>query len=80
MKPTLVPNWKKVVRHSWSIRLLALAGVLSGAEAALPLLSEYFVEWKGWFALATPLVIGAAFVARLLAQKTMQEEDDGDEE
>lgn len=68
-KPKLAHNWRAVLRHSWSVRLIALAAVLSGLEVALP-----FVGYKLpvsdmaragiYFA-----VVSGAFVARLLAQK-----------
>jgi hypothetical protein len=34
----LVANWRAVLRCAWSIRLMILAGLLSGVEVALPLL------------------------------------------
>lgn len=77
-KLKLVHNWRKVLTRAWSIRLLTLAGIFSGAESALPYL-ETLIDWpRGIFAGLTFLTVGAAFVARLLAQKTMQEEDDGE--
>ena len=36
----LVWNLREVLRHVWSIRLIIIAGVLSGAEIALPLLDS----------------------------------------
>jgi len=34
----LVANWRAVLRRAWSVRLMLAAGLLSGAEIALPLL------------------------------------------
>lgn len=71
----LSTNWKEVVRHAWSIRLLIVAGILSGLEALVALLNgaDYLPAWlRAIMLAATPLVIGAAFVARLVAQSTIQ--------
>lgn len=65
----LVHNWKTVLRHSSSLRLIALAGLLSGIEAAMPFISSGFRA--GYFALATFIVTAAAFVARLVAQQAI---------
>ena len=46
----LVWNWKRVLKHAWSIRLIVLAGVLSGAEIALPLIREAVDVPAGVFA------------------------------
>ena len=63
----LVPNWKIIVRKAWSVRLIILAGLLSGVEAAMPFIDDQMP--RGVFAAASLLVTGAAFVARILAQK-----------
>jgi len=68
----MAPNWKLILRRAWSIRLLLLAGVLTGLEAALPLLSGFLPIPPGVLALASFFVIGGAFVARLLAQSNME--------
>lgn len=65
----LISDWKDVLRKAWSIRLMLLAGALSGAEIALPL-AEGFVDMpRGVFAGLSGLATAAAFVARLLAQR-----------
>ncbi|MDP1577836.1 MAG: hypothetical protein Q8L76_13950 [Cypionkella sp.] len=76
----LVSNWRKVLAQSWSIRLMALAGIFSGIEAALPYLEQSFDWPRGSFAALSGITVGAAFIARLVAQKKLQEEDHGDEE
>lgn len=38
----LVPDWRHVLRKAWSVRLILLAGVLTGIEAVLPLLGDTF--------------------------------------
>ncbi|QKV20228.1 hypothetical protein [Oricola thermophila] len=69
----LSSDWRRVLRRAWSIRLIVVAGLLSGAEVALPLIGEAAAIPPGAFAAASGLVTAAAFVARLLAQ---QEQED----
>ncbi|WP_029073585.1 hypothetical protein [Kaistia adipata] len=64
----LVSNWRAVLCRAWSIRLLLLAGVLSGVEVALPLIGVEAIPPRV-FATLSGIVAAAAFVARLLAQK-----------
>ena len=65
----LYDNWKDIVRRAWSVRFMIIAGLLSGAEVALP----YFqgVLPSGTFAALSGIFVGAAFVARLVAQKEL---------
>lgn len=67
LKSRLVSDWKWVLTNSWSLRLIVLAALLSGAEVALPLLSNWFAP--GLFATLSFLVTVAAFIARIVAQK-----------
>lgn len=53
------------------MRLIALAGVLSGLEFALPYLEAFVPVPHGLFAAVGSLVTGAALVARVVAQKEM---------
>lgn len=62
-------DWKKIVRHAWSVRLLALAGVLSGVETAVPFLQGYIPVSPGTFAILSALATCAALIARIVAQK-----------
>ena len=41
-------NWRTVLKKAWSVRLMALAAVLTGAEAVLPFFSP--LEPSLWFA------------------------------
>ena len=63
----LYDNWREIVRRSWSLRFIILAGVLSGCEVALPLIGDQFSQ--GTFAALSFAFVCAAFVARLVAQK-----------
>lgn len=67
----LVWNWREILRKAWSVRLMILAAVLSGIEVALPFFSDSLP--RGVFALLSMLVVGCAFVARLMAQKGLSE-------
>lgn len=63
----LYPNWKEIARRSWSLRFIILAGILSVIEAGLPLFEVSIDPMV--FRIALPLTVGAAFVARLVAQR-----------
>lgn len=65
----LIANWRQVLKRAWSVRLMIAAGLLSGAEAALPLLPLPIPP--GIFAALSAVTTAAAFIARLLAQKDM---------
>lgn len=75
MRP--VPNWRAVLRRAWSVRLILLAGALSGAEVAMPLLDGLLPIPRGVFAALSGLATALAFGARLIAQKDVS---DGEEE
>jgi hypothetical protein len=74
----LVADWRRVLKRAWSIRLMILAGVLSGVEVILGLPDiALYLDWpQGMFAAASGLATMAAFVARLLAQGNTHEDDD----
>lgn len=73
-----VSDWRALLRRAWSIRLMLLAGLLTGAEVALPLLDQFLAIPRGLFAAASGLTTGAALVARLLAQKGLSDADQQD--
>lgn len=60
-------DWKKVLRRAWSVRLIVLAGLLSGVELVLPLWQ--FDLPRGIYAAAMLVLTTAALVARLMAQR-----------
>lgn len=70
-----VTNWRVLIRRAWSIRLMLAAGVLSGAEIALPLLDGALPIPPGLFAALSALATGGAFVTRLIAQQNIHGED-----
>lgn len=63
----LYENWKDIVKKAWSVKFMIIAGVLSAVEVILPFLEDRFP--RGLFAALSGLAVGAAFVARLVAQK-----------
>ena len=73
MPPSIKPvaNWRRVLRHAWSIRLIVLAGILSGLEIALPLIDGFLPIERGLFAALSFLATAGAFVARLIAQQSV---------
>ncbi|MBX5143221.1 hypothetical protein HJB79_31425 [Rhizobium lentis] len=69
----LVSDWKRVLQRAWSIRLMLIAGALSGLEFALPYLDGYVDIPPRLFAALSGLTVAAAFVARLVAQKDVSD-------
>ena len=66
----LIPDWKKVAKKAWSVRLMLAASVLSGCEAVLPY-TEVFMP-RGTFALLSFVIVTLALFARFTAQKEFQ--------
>lgn len=63
----LYGNWKDILKRAWSIRLMLLAGLLSGCEVILPLFIDAMP--RNVFAILSLLAVSGAFVSRLVAQK-----------
>lgn len=63
----LYENWRSILRKAWSLRLMALAFVLTMAEVMLPFFSDAVPPKL--FATLSGLAVAGAFVARLVAQK-----------
>lgn len=61
----LAPEWKRVLRRAWSIRLIGLAGLLTTADGILQAFGTHSLT----LTIITAIVDGAAFMARLIAQK-----------
>ncbi|NEI70942.1 hypothetical protein GR212_15265 [Rhizobium lusitanum] len=79
MKPKLVPEWGRVLRHAWSIRLGILAGFLSGCEIALPIIDQAISIPRGVFAALSGLVTCGAVISRLVAQENLKGDSDADQ-
>lgn len=63
----LYSNWKTIVKRAWSVRFMLLAGMLSAVEVIMPFFENSMP--RGLFAALSGASVGAAFVARLVAQK-----------
>jgi len=64
----LIDNWRELLRRAWSIRLIILAGILTGLEAVLPF---FHTDWP-YLKFITLIVVAAALMARLVAQKDLK--------
>jgi hypothetical protein len=66
----LRPDWKWLVRKAWSIRLVVLAGLLSGCEVVLPLFVDALP--RNVFAVLSLLAAVGSAVARIIDQPKME--------
>lgn len=66
----LLPEWRQIIRHAWSVRLMLLAVALSALEAALPYLPLPIPH--GLAAALASIVALAAGFSRLVAQQALQ--------
>ncbi len=69
----LLPDWRKIARRAWSVRLSIVAAIFTTAEVVVPLFGDVLqdVMPRGVFVLlAFSASIGAA-IARLVAQPEM---------
>lgn len=70
----LVPNWRRVVRHAWSIRLNLAVALASAIDAAV----GYLVDGR----LSASLIVAVASLAasglRLVRQETVSGGDHGE--
>lgn len=67
----LLPRWKEILQKAWSVRLAAIAGVLTACEVILPLFIHNMP--RSIFAVLSMLTITAAMIARIVAQKDMED-------
>jgi len=67
-----VENWRAVALKAWSIRLILLAGLLSGLEVSMPSIVGFFepldIIPRGSMAVLSALVSAGALIARVVAQ------------
>lgn len=68
---SLIENWQSVLTKAWSVRLIIVAGLLSGAEIAVQLGGNWLELPPGLFSTLAGLVSAAALVARLMAQQNV---------
>lgn len=67
-----IPDWKRIARKAWSVRLAVLSGLLSAIEFALPYIAPQQPSRR--FAAAAAVVALAAAIARLVAQPRLHDE------
>jgi uncharacterized membrane protein len=73
----LIDDWRRVLRKAWSLRLMLVAGLLSGCEAVINVVGADWLPLPKWARMLIILaVIGGAFVSRLVAQKGMNDAGD----
>ena len=65
----LYANWKEILRKAWSIRLMIVAGLLTGIEVILPLFHENIP--RNLFAALSLVFVTSALIARLVAQRDL---------
>ncbi len=63
----LKSDWKQVLRKAWSVRLIILAGLFTGAEMVVPLFSDALP--RNTFAVLSGITTAAALIARVIMQK-----------
>jgi hypothetical protein len=71
-------DWAWIISHAWSVRFMFLAFLLSGVEAGLTIFASKPPINPIVFASLTAIISGAAFVARLVAQKRAGVPTDGE--
>lgn len=67
----LIHNWRDILKQAWSVRLIILAGLLTAAEVVVPLFFDSIP--RHLFAVAVGITTAAALIARLIAQKGLDE-------
>lgn len=67
----LVDNWKRILRHAWSLRLNLLVILTSGADAA----GAYIADGKIGASLGVFALSVAASGARLVAQEKVSADE-----
>lgn len=68
----LLPDWRRVARKAWSVKLAILSAILSAVEIGVQVMAV--VRPTPWFAMGAAVVSLAAGLARLVAQPEMRDE------
>jgi hypothetical protein len=76
MKIQLVADWRRVLRHAWSTRFLALSFVFDGLEFGLPILMDNPPIERGRFFALSIAVKVLALVFRYISQKEFRSNGD----
>lgn len=67
----LVANWRRVLRHAWSIRLIVLTWLLTAAEVGFGFFTDDPPLPRATFAALAMATTLAAAIARFVAQRTV---------
>lgn len=71
-----VDNWRAVLRYAWSVRLMAIAAILSGVEVAMPYFEGVLPIPSGIFGALAGATTLAAMLARMVAQPPLHKDKD----
>lgn len=66
-------QWRHILRHAWSVRLIIISAILGGLQAAIMVVG---VEWlpvrsQGWLVAIVVAINLGAVVARIVDQKNL---------
>lgn len=76
----LIDNWRAVLIRAWSVRLIAIAALLTGIEALFGLMDARLMGLPdGIFAAVASAVSASALAARLIAQNGLDKPKEGDD-
>lgn len=67
----LVPNWRRVLKSAWSLRLAALSAIFGAAEVAVQVFMDDPPIPRGTFAAIAAFVSFGAAMARVIAQESV---------
>ena len=66
---SLLPDWKRILRKSWSLYAIAFASLMTGCEAVLSAFGTEWIPIPAWGRMLLIFVVMmAAFGLRLVAQ------------
>ena len=63
----LAPDWKKILKKAWSVRLLVVSALFTAAEVVVPLFYDQLP--RNMFALLSGVTAAGALIARVTLQK-----------
>ena len=74
MRIQLIDNWRDVLLKAWSVRLILLAGLFSGLQAAMGVVPvELIHSLPAWlWPVATLVVTGGALASRIIMQESLK--------
>lgn len=72
----LAENWRLILKHAWSVRLMIVAALLSGIEVFIQVVIAFGIKLpiqSGLFAALAGLTTLAATIARFVAQEKLKD-------